>query len=305
MVRLGMGAGTGLALGLRPGTLGAQEAGITKTIPSTGEAIPPVGLGTANTFSRAARSPEEHDALREVVRLFTELGGRVIDTAPSYGASEEVVGELAREVGNAGEVFWATKISGVRGREAGLAQVERSEERLRPGTFWLNQVHNLGDWQTQLPLLRELKEAGRVRYVGITTSSDRQYEALERILRSETLDFVQFDYAIDNRGVEETLIPIARDRGIATMANLPFGRTRLFRRVGDRPVPGWAHEFGARTWAQFFLKWLLGNPAMTVVIPGTSDPEHLADNMGAGVGRLPDEGERRRMVEVVESLPAA
>ena len=144
-----------------------------------------------------------------------------------------------------------------------------------------------------------------MRYVGITTSSDRQYEALERILRSETLDFVQFDYAIDNRGVEETLIPIARDRGIATMANLPFGRTRLFRRVGDRPVPGWAHEFGARTWAQFFLKWLLGNPAMTVVIPGTSDPEHLADNMGAGVGRLPDEGERRRMVEVVESLPAA
>ncbi|HZD04869.1 MAG TPA: aldo/keto reductase [Longimicrobiales bacterium] len=310
VLKMGIGAGAALALGRRvldaaPGL--TQEAQLMKAIPSSGERIPAVGLGTASTFSGAARSPEEHAALREVLRLFTDLGGSVIDTSPSYGrgASEETLGELMRNIGNAGEIFMATKISGAGGRDEGMAQFDRSLELMSPVTIDLEQVHNLGDWQTQLPLLRELKQEGRIRYVGITTSSDRQYEDLARILRTEELDFVQFDYAVDNRNAEEELIPIARDRGFATLVNGPFGRTRLFSRAGDREVPEWAHEFGATTWARFFLKWLLGNDAITVVIPATSDPDHLRDNMGAGLGRLPNEDERRRMAAFVDALPPA
>jgi aryl-alcohol dehydrogenase-like predicted oxidoreductase len=213
------------------------------------------------------------------------------------------MGELVREIGNADKIFMATKISRVQGREEGMAQVKQSEERLAPGNIDLNQVHNLGDWQTQLALLRELKQEGRVRYVGITTSRDQQYEALEPILRTEELDFVQFDYAIDNRNAEQALLPIAMDRGIATLINGPFGRTRLFSRVGDRPVPEWAREFGAGSWGQFFLKWLLGNPGVTVPIPATSDPGHLRDNMGAGLGRVPDAAERKRMADFIDGLP--
>jgi len=306
VLKLGVGAGAALALGqdiLGASTLPLQEGQLLKTIPSSGETIPAVGLGTASSFSRAARTPEEHAELREVLRLFTDLGGTLIDTAPTYGSSEQVMGELVREIGNADKIFMATKISRVQGREEGMAQVKQSEERLAPGNIDLNQVHNLGDWQTQLALLRELKQEGRVRYLGITTSRDQQYEALEPILRTEELDFVQFDYAIDNRNAEQALLPIAMDRGIATLINGPFGRTRLFTRVGDRPVPEWAQEFGASSWGQFFLKWLLGNPGVTVPIPATSDPGHLRDNMGAGLGRVPDAAERKRMADFIDGLP--
>ena len=307
---LKLGAATGAALLLGPDLLSAgsspsQQAQLMRKIPSSGEAVPAVGLGTANTFMQAARTPEEHAQIREVVRRFTEHGGRFIDTCPCYGTSEQVLGELARDVGNARQILWATKISGARGREEGLAQAERSGERLQPGTVFLNQVHNLGDWQTQLPLLRELKEQGRIKYVGITTTSDNRYDEVAEILRSETLDFVQLDYAMDNRAVEETLFPVARDRGVATIAALPFGRARLFARVSGRELPDWAHAFEARSWAQFFLKYLLSHPDMTVVIPGTSNPDNLVDNMGAGLGRLPNDEERRRMVQLVDALPPA
>jgi aryl-alcohol dehydrogenase-like predicted oxidoreductase len=306
VLKLGMGAGAALALS--PDLLGAlsrprQSGQLMKTIPSTGEVIPAVGLGTASSFSRAARTAEEHAELREVIRLFTELGGSLIDTAPTYGTSEVVLGELIREVGNADKIFMATKLSRVQGREEGMAQFNQSAERLAPGNIDLNQIHNLGDWQTQLALLREMKAQGRVRYIGITTSSDGQYADLARILRDEEWDFVQFDYAIDNRNAEEELLPIAADKGIATLINGPFGRTRLFQRVGDRPVPEWAAEFGATSWAQFFLKWLLGHPAVTCPIPATSDPGHLRDNMGAGLGRVPDEAERKRMADFIDALP--
>jgi aryl-alcohol dehydrogenase-like predicted oxidoreductase len=304
---LKIAAGTGAALALNRDLLSAtesvfQQGQYMKTIPHSGERVPAMGLGTASTFSRAARTAEEHAALRDVLRLFTELGGTVIDTAPTYGQSEEVMGGLIREIGNADKIFMATKISGARGREAGLRQQQQSEERLAPGNIDLNQVHNLGDWQTQLPLLRELKQEGRIRYVGITTSRDRQYDALERIIRTEELDFVQFDYAIDNRNAERALIPICHDRGFATLINGPFGRTRLFRRVGDRPVPEWARGY-ADTWSHFFLKWLIGHPDITCPIPATHNPEHMQDNMAAGLGRMPDEAERRRMAEFVEGLP--
>jgi aryl-alcohol dehydrogenase-like predicted oxidoreductase len=214
-----------------------------------------------------------------------------------------VLGDLSRDVGNVLNVLWATKISGARGREAGMMQAQRSEERLAPGKIFLNQVHNLGDWQVQLPLLRELKQAGRIKYVGITTTSDGDYNEVARILRTEQLDFVQLDFAIDNRTVEEQIFPIARDRGIATIAALPFGRARLFNRVAGRTLPDFASEIDATSWAQFFLKYLLSNPAMTVVIPGTSNPDNLVDNMGAGLGRLPDEAMRRRMAQFIDQLP--
>lgn len=305
-LKMGMGAGAALALG--PDLLGAlslsrQGGQLMKTIPTSGERIPAVGLGTASSFSGAARTPEEHAELREVIRLFTELGGSLIDTAPTYGESEVVLGDLIREVGNADEIFMATKLSRVQGREEGMAQFRQSRERLAPGNIDLNQIHNLGDWQTQLALLREMKEEGQIRYIGITTSRDTQYPELARILRAEAFDFVQFDYAIDNRNAEEELLPIAADKGIATLINGPFGRTRLFQRVGDRAVPEWAAEFGATSWAQFFLKWLLGHPVVTSPIPATSDPGHLRDNMGAGLGRVPDEGERKRMAEFMDGLP--
>jgi aryl-alcohol dehydrogenase-like predicted oxidoreductase len=306
MLRLGVTAGAAMAMGrdvVSATRSGGQGQQLLKTIPSSGQQIPAVGLGTASTFSAAARTPEEHAGLREVLREFTRLGGSVVDTSPSYGRSEETIGELVREIGNAGEIFIATKISSATGREEGMRQVERSVERLSPGDIDLNQVHNLGDWETQLPLLRELKQEGRIRYLGVTVSSPRRYEELERIMRAEPLDFVQVDYAIDNRDVEPTLLALARDRGMATLINGPFGRSSLFRRVGDRPVPAWAAEFGATSWAHFFLKWLLGSPAVTVVIPATSNPGHLRDNMGAGLGRLPTEAERARMAELIASLP--
>ncbi len=307
-IKIGAAAGVSVLFGKalsRPSPLIAQQGQLLRTIPSTGEQIPAVGLGTANTFSQAARTPEEHARIREVVRLFTEQGGRFIDTAPTYGSSEQVLGELARDIGNSGEVLWATKVSRVDGRDEGLAQMAQSEERLDPGRIFLNQVHNLGDWRVQLPLLRELKEEGRIQYVGVTTTSGRRYGEVAEILRSEELDFVQLDFAIDNRRAEEELFPIARDRGVATIAALPFGRARLFGRVAGRRLPAWAHEFEAHSWAQFFLKYLLGNPDMTAVIPGTSNPDNLVDNMGAGVGYLPDEAERRRMAEYVDGLPSA
>lgn len=308
LLRLGAAAGAGLVfhrdLLAAPLRAGPQQQ-LLRTIPSSGEKIPAVGLGTAFSFSSAARDAEERASLKEVIRLLTDLGGSVIDTAPSYGVSETVVGELVRDIGNADKIFTATKISGARSREQGMQEQEQSEQRLAPQKIDLNQVHNLGNWQEILPLLRELKQAGRIRYLGVTTSSNRQYEELERILRQEQLDFVQVDYAIDNRDVEERLLPLAADRGMATMINGPFGRTRLFRRVGDRAVPDWAKEFGADSWARFFLKWLLGNPAVTVVIPGTSNPEHMKDNMGAGLGRLPNEEERKRMADFIDALPPA
>lgn len=306
LLKIGATAGASLVLGRESlaAALRPQEAQLLKTIPKTGEKIPGVGWGSAATVSAASQNPAEHAALRDVLAAFTEVGGAVIDTSPSYRQSEEVIGQLLRDIGNADKIFMATKISGARGREAGMAQVDRSMTRLTPGDIDLNQVHNLGDWEVQLPLLRELKAEGRIRYIGITTSSDRQYDRLARILQSEDLDFVQFDYAIDNRNVEETILPIAKDRGLATLVNGPFGRTRLFRRVGDRPVPDYAREFGANSWAQFFLKWLLGHPDITVVIPATTDIEHLRDNMGAGVGRIPNEDERARMAAFIDGLPS-
>ena len=282
---------------------------LTRAIPSTGEALPIIGLGSSATFSRVARN-EDISAVREVLQALLEHGGRVFDTAPSYGASEEVAGQVVSELGVADQVFWATKVN-VAGRGGGSAdpaaaraQVEESFARIDKPKIDLIQVHNLGDVPTQLGILKELKTQGRVRYIGVTTTDDRRYDDIAALMRSEPLDFIGIDYAIDNRIAAESVLPLAADRGIAVLNYAPFGRTRLWSRVRGQNVPEWAAEFGAESWAQFFLKYVAANPAITCVTPATSRATNMIDNLGAAVGPLPDDATRRRMVEVVDALPS-
>lgn len=302
---LTLGTSAALALGARPF---GQSRMNTRPIPSSGERLPVIGLGSSATFSQVARS-EDATALRDVLKTLLENGGTLFDTAPGYGASEEVAGRIVREQRWGDRLFWATKLNVARGGAAdpaaARAQVEASFERVGKTTIDLIQVHNLGDPKVQLPILREYKEKGRIKYLGITTTFDNQYDELIRIIGTERLDFIGVDYAIDGREVEERILPLARDRGMAVLAYAPFGRTRLFRRVGDRPLPDWAAEFDAKTWAQFFLKWVIGHPAITATTPATSQPKNMLDNIGGGIGRLPDEAMRKRMAAFIDGLPGA
>ena len=307
-------SGAGAALGLDPRVLEALQSQevITRAIPSSGgrERLPVVGLGGANTYSRVARA-EDFSTIGGVLRALVDGGGSVLDTAAGYGASEEVSGRVAEEIRIADRIWWATKVN-VAGRggtpadpAAALAQIERSFERLRIPVIDLIQVHNMGDPPTQLGVLERLKVAGRVRYSGITTTSSRQYAALADVMRNEPIEFIGIDYAVDNRTPEEVILPLAQERRIGVIVYLPFGRSRMWRRIGDRPLPDWAAEFDAHTWAQFMLKFVIAHPAITVATPGTSDPEHMADNLAGGTGRLPNAEQRERMIELVESLPRA
>ena len=307
---IGMVFGAGAALGLGPRFAPALAPAslISRPIPSSGERIPVIGLGSSATFRSVAES-EDAAALGGVLSAMVERGATVFDTAPSYGASEEVAGRLARERGLTKKLFWATKVNvaprgGAADPAAARAQIEDSFRRFGVETIDLIQVHNLGDVPVQLGILQELKAAKRVRYMGVTSTSKSQYGELERMMRVEPLDFIGVDYAVDNRSVEETILPLAIERKIAVMVYVPFGRTRLFQRVGERPLPAWAAEFDAASWAQFFIKYVLGHPAVTVVTPATSKVHHMTDNLGGGTGRVPDEAMRRRMVELVDALPA-
>ncbi|HUE96448.1 MAG TPA: aldo/keto reductase [Longimicrobiaceae bacterium] len=291
---------------------GAASTGslLTRAVPSTGEQLPVIGLGGANTFSATA-GEEDFATIGQVLSALVEGGGTVFDTAAGYGASEEVSGRVAQELGIADRMFWATKVNVV-GRggasadpAAVRAQLERSFERLRIPRIDLIQVHNMGDPPTQLGILQELKAEGRIRYTGITTTSETQYGALAGVMREYPIDFIGIDYAVDNRVAEETILPLAQDRGVGVLVYLPFGRSRMWQRIGDRPLPEWASEFDADTWAQFMLKFVIAHPAVTVATPGTSRPEHMFDNLAGGIGRLPTEAHLRRMIELVESLPAA
>lgn len=305
---LGM-AGAGGLLALDPRLALASEAKlITRAIPRTGERLPLVGLGSSATFAQVARS-EDITALRAVLGKMVELGGTVFDTAPAYGASEEVAGRIAQELGIAKKLFWATKLN-VAGWGGGSAdpasarqQLETSFRRIGKPVIDLVQVHNMGDLRTQLPILREYKEKGRVRYIGVTTTIERQYDDLVQLMRSEPIDFIGTDYAIDERHAEETILPLARDKGIGVLVYMPFGRTRLWQRVKGRQVPDWAREFDANSWAQFFLKYVASHPAVTTVTPATSRVANMADNMGGALGQLPDAAMRKRMIELVEGLP--
>jgi len=299
----------GATLLLDPKGVLAQRRLLTKAIPATGEQLPLIGLGSSATFAQVAGTGEVA-ALREVFKTFIEQGGTVFDTAPGYGSSEEVSGRIAAELGLTDKIFWATKLNvarqgGSADPAAARAQIETSFRRIRKAKIDLIQVHNMGDVATQLPILKELKQQGRIRYIGVTTTFEQQYPELISTMRAEPLDFIGVDYAVDNREAEATILPLARDRRIGVLAYAPFGRTRLFRRVGDRPLPDWAKEFDAQTWAHFFLKFVASHPAVTVVTPATSQAKNMLDNIGGAIGRLPDEAMRRRMVDFVDTLPSA
>lgn len=308
---IGLTIGAGATFALTPQDLFAlQQPLVTRAIPSSGERIPVVGLGSSATFSTVARS-EDITALRDVLKTLLDNGGKVFDTAPGYGASEEVAGRIVKEQNWGDRVFWATKVN-VAGRgnagadpAAARAQIEASFTRVGKKVIDLIQVHNLGDVRTQLPILREFKKQGRVKYIGVTTTFDQQYDQLIALMKSESLDFIGVDYAVDGREVDQTILPLARDRGMAVLAYAPFGRTRLFRRVGERPLPEWAAEIDAKSWAQVFLKWVLGHPAITAVTPATSQPKNMLDNLGGGIGRMPDEALRKRIASFIDALPSA
>jgi len=292
----------------------AAEAGkaglITRAIPATGERLPIVGLGSSATFAQVARG-DDVAALRAVLERMVALGGTVFDTAPAYGASEEVAGRIAQDLGIAPRLFWATKLNvaprggGAADPAAARRQLETSFRRIGKPVIDLVQVHNMGDVRTQLPILREHKEKGRVRYIGVTTTFSGHYAELVQTMRTEPIDFIGTDYAIDERHAEKAILPLARDKGIAVLVYAPFGRTRLWQRVRGRQVPEWAREFDASTWAQFFLKFVASHPAVTAITPATSRPANMADNMGAATGRLPDAAMRKRMIDHLEALPSA
>ena len=305
-------AGGGAALALTPDLLAslARQEVMARAIPGTDEMLPVVGLGSSATFSRVARS-EDVSAIGAVLQTFVDNGGTVFDTAPSYGASEQVAGDVANELGIQERIFWATKVN-VAGRGGGgadpaaaRAQIERSFDRFQLPVIDLIQVHNLGDPPTQLGILAEEKAAGRVRYIGITSTSERRYPDLAAVMRNEPIDFIGVDYAVDNRASADEILPLAQERNIGVLVYAPFGRTRLWNRVSGRDVPEWAGEFDAHSWAQFFLKFVVAHPAVTCVTPATSRPEHMIDNLGGGMGGLPDESQLERMVQLVEDLPPA
>ena len=307
-------AGASAALGLNPRLLAAMQEGpvLTRPIPSSGEQLPVIGLG--GRWISANSSQEELDGHRAVLHALAdgaEVAGRLFDSAAGYGrgGSEEYAGQWQQEDGFGDDIFWATKVN-VAARGGGPAdpaavreQIERSFTRLRRDVIDLDQVHNMGDPPTQLGILQEYKEEGRIRYIGITTTSEGQYEHLERVMREYPLDFIGIDYSIENRIVEERILPLAQDEGIAVLVYLPFGRRSMWNRIGDRELPEWAAEFDAHTWAQFMLKFVVAHPAVTVACPGTGNPRHMIDNLGGGRGRLPTEDHVRRMIEWEASLP--
>lgn len=270
-----------------------------RKIPSTGELLPVVGCGTWQTFDIGS-APAERAPRAEVLAALFKTGGSVIDSSPMYGRAEGVVGDLLAEGGTRDKAFIATKVW-TTGKEAGIAQMRQSMRLLRSERIDLMQIHNLLDWQTHLPTLRAWKAEGRLRYLGVTHYTESAHGTLESVLRLEKFDFVQVNYSIDERGIERRLLPFAHDNGVAIVINMPFGGGGLLRRLLGRPLPGWAGELGCTSWAQILLKFVLANPAVTCVIPGTSRPEHMRDNAAAGVGAYPDAAQLKKIVAAVEA----
>jgi diketogulonate reductase-like aldo/keto reductase len=283
---------------IEPGTL-LVEAMRSRKIPSSGEALPVIGLGTWQTFdvgpSTTARAP-----LKEVLRTFASMGGKLIDSSPMYGSSEEVAGDLIAELGLQSKLFVATKVW-TSGRKAGIEQMEDSMRKLRTPRLDLMQVHNLIDVDTQLDTLQQWKRDGRIRYVGITHYTASAYEAVARVMKSHPLDFLQINYSVGEREAEKRLLPLAQERGVAIIANRPFGGGGLFSRLRGKPLPAFATKIDCESWAQLLLKFVVSHPAITCAIPATSKDEHLRDNMGAGYGRLPDERLRARIAAAVDA----
>jgi diketogulonate reductase-like aldo/keto reductase len=293
-------AGTGTPLTMKPTMAQPVATLITRPIPASGEPLPVVGLGTWQTFD-VARDARARAPLGEVLSVLAAAGGKVVDSSPMYGTSEEVVGDLVAELGLRPRLFLATKVW-TSGRAEGIAQMEQSMRRLRAERLDLMQIHNLVDVATHTRTLEGWKAAGRVRYVGITHYTSSAYREVERVLKAGHYDFLQINYSLDEPQAAERLLPLAEERKVAVLVNRPFGQGSMFRRTRGRPLPEWARELGVGSWAQYFLKWIIGHPAVTCAIPGTAKPEHMHDNLGAALGPLPDAAMRRRMAEHYANL---
>jgi diketogulonate reductase-like aldo/keto reductase len=294
-------AAAGGALGvLGPARPARAATLVERAIPSSGEKIPIIGLGTARVYDVEAGDPKLPE-LKATVETFVREGGKVIDCSPTYGNAEAVVGRFINELGARNKVFYATKIS-TNGEKEGMEQVNTSLKQWNTDRFDLLQVHNMRDFGTQIRTIRRLKDEGKVRYVGVTTSSQRSYDRFVALLKSEKLDFVQVNYSLMQPESGDRVLPAAKDAGLAVLINRPFALAGTFRKVKGRKLPEWAAEFGARTWAQFFLKFVVSHPAVTCAIPGTDKPEYMTDNLGAAVGPMPDEKARARMLAFWKTL---
>jgi diketogulonate reductase-like aldo/keto reductase len=278
----------------------SSSAMLTRAIPSSGEKLPVIGLGSWSTFDVGPGSPQLKP-LEEVLSLFVKLGGKVVDSSPMYGRAEGVIGALAGKLHVRDSLFIATKVW-TRGKQAGIEMMEHSLERFQTKKIDLMQVHNLVDVENQMSSLREWKTKGRIRYTGITHSQARGFAEVESVMRSQKPDFVQINYSLMEPEAAQRILPLAHDLRAAVIVNRPFGAGGLFRRVAGKPLPDLAAEFDCRSWAQFFLKWIVADPVVTCVIPATDKPQHLEDNMQAGIGRLPDAKMRLQMARIVSSL---
>jgi aryl-alcohol dehydrogenase-like predicted oxidoreductase len=294
LLALALGAA---AAGTPRATLAQASMG-TRAIPKSKERIPCVGLGTWQTFD-VGRDADERSAVAGVLKAFFAAGGRVIDSSPMYGRAEEVTGDTVAAIGAAGTPFLATKVW-TSGKAEGIAQMERSFRLMRTKRMDLMQVHNLVDVKTHLPVLREWKKAGKIRYLGVTHYSHGAFDELERLMRTEALDFVQLPYSLGDREAERRLLPCAADTGTAVLVMRPFQEGALFKRVAGKALPAWAADLECTSFAQLFLKFILGHPAVTCPIPATSKPKHLADNVRAGFGPMPDEALRRKMLKLLD-----
>jgi diketogulonate reductase-like aldo/keto reductase len=296
-----LAAGLGTAVLLKPGgVIAAERPVIAKAIPATGERLPVIGMGSWITFD-VGNNSYERAARARVIQAFFDNGGALIDSSPMYGSSEEVLGEGLKTIKNKDKLFAATKVW-ILGKKSGIRQMEESQKLWGMPRFDLMQVHNMLDWETHWETLKEWKAEGRVRYVGITTSHGRRHEDLARAMAKTPFDFVQFTYNLEDREVEQRLLPLAQERGMAVLINRPFDGGSLFRRVRGKPLPLWAAEFDCQNWAQYFLKFIVSHPAVTCAIPATSRVDHMRENMGANFGRLPDATMRQRMIEYFERL---
>lgn len=273
---------------------------LQRAIPSSGEMLPVIGLGTWQAFD-VGPTPAERQPLEEVLALFVKLGGRVVDSSPMYGRAEQVIGDIAAKLDLHRSLFLATKVW-TTGKEQGIASMEKSLAKLQTKKIGLMQVHNLVDARTHLATLRDWKQKGRFRYFGITHYVSSGYGEVAKLLRTEKLDFVQINYSVLEREAEKEILPLAQERGVAVIVNRPFGGGDLFARVRQKPLPEWATDFDCHSWAQFLLKWIVAHPAVTCAIPATSKARHLEDNMQGGVGRLPDAKLRQRMIDAVSAL---